>query len=72
VNSKTYVALSVIGVAAAVLILVATPILANHQTFGIPYKGYPAKGYYSHGAYTKHRYYSRGHWYEELLLNETD
>ena len=69
-NSKTQVVLSVIGVAAA-LMLVTTPMLSNHQTFGMPYKGYPAKGYYNHGVYTKHRYYSHGHWYEDLLLNET-
>ncbi|MFZ0513429.1 MAG: hypothetical protein WAM14_17620 [Candidatus Nitrosopolaris sp.] len=64
-NSKTNVALSVICVA-AVLLLVTAPITASHQTFGIPYKGY-----YNHGEYTKHRYYSHGHWYEELLLNDT-
>jgi hypothetical protein len=70
VNSKTNVALGVVGVA-AVLLLVTAPIMANHQTFGVPYKGYPSKGYYNHGVYSKHRYYSHGHWYEELLLNET-
>ncbi len=70
-NSKIKVALSVIGVAAAVLTLLTSPMMANHQTFGIPYKGYPAKGYYNPGVYTKHRWYSHGHWYEELLLNET-
>lgn len=60
-----------IGVAAAVL-LVTTALMANNQTFGIPYMGYPTKGYHNHGVYTKHRYYSHGHWYEDLLLNETD
>jgi hypothetical protein len=43
----------------------------NMANMTVPYKGYPAKGFYSHGVYTKHSYYSHGHWYEELLLNET-
>lgn len=47
-NSKTTIALSVIGVA-AVLLLVTAPILAN-QTFG--YK-------YYHGKYHYHKYYKR-------------
>jgi ABC-type uncharacterized transport system permease subunit len=36
-NSKTGLALSVIGIA-AVLMLVLAPIAANHQTFGYTYR----------------------------------
>jgi hypothetical protein len=54
-NSKTGLALSVIGIA-AVLMLVLAPITANHQTFA--YKYYYGKHYY-HGKYYYGKYYKR-------------
>ena len=69
-NPRTGI-LSFMGVA-IVLLLINTPIMANSQGPGVPFKGYPSKGYYNHGVYTLHRYYANGHWYDNLLLNETD
>ncbi len=40
-NSRAGI-LSFIGV--AIVLLLITPIMANSQTPGIPYKGYPIKG----------------------------
>ncbi|MFY9872426.1 MAG: hypothetical protein WAK17_22170 [Candidatus Nitrosopolaris sp.] len=57
-NSKTSVALSVIGIA-AVLLVFAAPIIADHQTFGYKY----GKSSY-HGKHcSRHCYYRNGHRY---------
>ena len=69
-NSRSDILLSFVGVA-IVLLVISTPIMSN-STPGTPFKGYPSKGYTNHGIYTMHRYYSNGHWYDNLFLNETD
>ena len=71
-RQTSFLITAAILVAGIVTVALYTANVANGQAnMTVPYKGYPAKGFYSHGVYTKHSYYNHGHWYEELLLNET-
>jgi hypothetical protein len=66
-KQTSFLITGVILVAAIVTVALYNVNLANAQAnMTVPYKGY-----YSHGVYTKHSYYSHGHRYVELLLNET-
>jgi hypothetical protein len=61
-NSKAGLALSAIGIA-AVLMLVLAPITANHQTFGYTYRYHGKLNYYHyfHGYGYKRCFVRNGH-----------